>query len=163
MELLSQLHPPSVHFAIALTITGIIFEVLFLIFRKESLKSAGFWTFMFGVVAVWGAMLTGHEAEEVVEDFITEGSKAYQLLETHEELGEILPYIFTVLGLFRLYLFFRENIKLHFIYTLAGVISIAAIGYQGNIGGKMVYEYGIGVQIDKQIKIQHIKEKDDDD
>jgi len=96
MEILTQLHPPVVHFAIALTITGILFEVLYFIFRLKSLRHAGFWTFMFGVIAVWIAMLTGDQAAELVEDNVYGTAK--ELLENHEEIGEILPWIFTVLG-----------------------------------------------------------------
>jgi len=118
---MAELHPPVVHFAIALTMTGVIFEILGFLLNRESLKHAGFWTFISGVVAVWGAMLTGHEAEEVIEDFLTADAK--KILETHEELGEILPYIFTVLGGLRLYLWFRENKKLYYLFLAGAVIS----------------------------------------
>ncbi len=51
---MAELHPPIVHFAIALAIVGVIFDFVGLILRKESLKNAGFWTFVIGVIAVWG-------------------------------------------------------------------------------------------------------------
>jgi len=145
MELLAQLHPPVVHFAIALIITGILFDVLGFILKKESLKHAGFWTILFGIFAVWGAMFTGHEAEELVEDAI-KGTVAYQLLEEHDEIGEILPWIVTVLGIMRMFLFFRPNNKLFVIYLIAGLLVAGAIGYQGRTGGKLVFEYGVGVK-----------------
>jgi len=152
---MAELHPPVVHFAIALTMTGVIFEILGFLLNRESLKHAGFWTFISGVVAVWGAMLTGHEAEEVIEDFLTGDAK--KILETHEELGEILPYIFTVLGGLRLYLWFRENKKLYYLFLAGAVISIGLVGYQGKLGGTLVYEHL--VKIDKTQK--HIEKEED--
>lgn len=150
---MAELHPPVVHFAIALTMTGVIFEILGFILNKESLKHAGFWTFILGVIAVWGAMLTGNKAEESIEDFLTEDAK--NILETHEQLGEILPYIFTVLGGLRLYLWFKENKKLYYIFLIAGIISIGFIGYQGKLGGTLVYEYLIKMdKFPKNINIE---------
>ncbi|NPA16998.1 MAG: DUF2231 domain-containing protein [Aquificae bacterium] len=145
MEFLAEFHPPVVHFAIALVIMGVLFDIAGFVLRKESLKHAGFWSIMVGVVAVWGAAITGHQAEELVEHAI-EGTKAYEILEEHEELGEILPWVVSALGFFRLFLFFKENNLLFIGYLIAGLIVSGAIGLQGRIGGKLVYEYGVGVK-----------------
>ncbi len=142
---MAELHPPIVHFAIALTITGVIFDLLGFIFKKESLKHAGFWTFVFGVLSVWGAMFSGEAAEEAVEKFI-EGTKIEKIFEPHEELGKFLPWIFTGLGLFRIYLYVKESVKLLIIYFVLALIGIGLIGYQCRLGVKMVYEYGVGVK-----------------
>ena len=145
MEFLAEFHPPVVHFAIALVIMGVIFDLAGFILKKESLRHAGFWSLMAGVLAVWGAAITGHQAEEVVEHAI-EGTAAYKILEEHEELGEILPWTVSVLGLFRLFLYFKPNNLLFMGYLVAGIIISGAIGLQGRIGGKLVYNYGVGVK-----------------
>ncbi len=142
---MAELHPPIVHFAIALTIIGVIFDFFGFALKKKSLKNAGFWTFIVGVFAVWGAMLSGEATEEVVEKFV-KGTNLEEILEPHEELGKILPWIFTGLGLFRIFLYVKENSKLMIIYLITAFIGIGLIGYQGRLGGKMVYEYGIGVK-----------------
>jgi uncharacterized membrane protein len=160
---MAELHPPIVHFAIALTITGVTFEILGIIFNRESLKHAGFWAFIFGVVAVWGAAITGHEAEEAIEDFLTGDAK--KVLEIHEELGEILPYIFTVLGGLRLFLWFKENKKLYYIYLVAALISVGLVGYQGKLGGTLVYQHLVKIdKTQKSIENEKIeyKEKEED-
>jgi len=159
---MAELHPPIVHFAIALTIVGVIFDFVGLILRKESLKNAGFWTFVIGVIAVWGAMFSGESAEELVEKFI-EGTSVEEIFETHEELGKILPWIFLFLGLFRIYLFIKENQKIFILYIIVAFVSIGLIGYQGRLGGIMVYEYGVGVKpvMGKTSNNIHY-EKDDD-
>ncbi|WP_457644524.1 DUF2231 domain-containing protein [Persephonella sp.] len=152
MDLLSQLHPPVVHFAIALVIIGVLFDIAGFVLKKDHLKHAGFWTIIVGVIAVWAAAFTGHQAEELVEEAI-KGTVAYELLEEHEELGEILPWAVTVLGLLRAYLFFKSQNLIFVVYLLAGIAIAGAIGFQGRIGGKLVYEYGVGVKA-KNVQIQ---------
>jgi len=162
MEGLAQLHPPVVHFAIALVIMGVLFDLAGFVLRNESLKHAGFWSIIIGVIAVWGAAITGHQAEELVEHAV-EGTKAYELLEEHEELGEILPWIVSALGLFRLFLFFKYNPILFAGYLIAGLVVAGAIGFQGRTGGKLVYEYGVGVKASTPIQpSEHHHEEDDD-
>jgi len=138
---LELLHPPIVHFAIALTITGIIFELLHLIIKKESLKHAGFWTFIAGAFFVVLAALSGHLAEEAVEH-IARGP-AHEILETHEELGNILAGILVFLAIFRIFVHLTNNKKLYYLFLIGGIVSALLIAYQGNLGGKLVYEYGV--------------------
>ncbi|ACO04741.1 MAG TPA: DUF2231 domain-containing protein [Persephonella sp.] len=152
MELLSQLHPPMVHFAIALVMIGVFFDIAGFVLKKDHLKHAGFWTIVFGMLAVWGAAFTGHQAEELVEEAI-KGTAAYELLEKHEEIGEILPWAVTVLGLLRIYLFFKSKDLLFIVYLIAGIVVAGVIGLQGRIGGKLVYEHGVGVK-GKGVQIQ---------
>ena len=94
-----------------------------------------------------GAMFSGESAEELAEKFI-EGTSVEEIFETHEELGKILPWIliFLFLGLFRIYLFIKENQKIFILYIIVEFVSIGLIGYQGRLGGIMVYEYGVGVK-----------------
>ncbi len=162
MDFLAELHPPVVHFAIALTIVGVLFDIAGFVLKKESLKHAGFWAFIVGVIAVWGAAITGHQAEELVE-YMVEGTSIEDVLEKHEGIGEVLPWLFTVLGLFRIYLFFKEKTGLFILYLIAGLIAIGIIGYQGRIGGKLVYEYGVGVKIDKTKALKYHKEHEEDE
>ncbi len=159
MEILSQLHPPVVHFAVALIIVGVLFDTAGYFLKKDHLKHAGFWTIVFGMLAVWGAAFTGHQAEEIVEEAI-KGTVAYELLEKHEEIGEILPWIVTVLALLRSYLFFKPKNSLFLVYILAGIITASIIGLQGRIGGKLVYEYGVGVKV-KNIQTEYHHHEDD--
>ncbi len=157
---MAELHPPIVHFAVALTIIGVIFELLGFTLKRESLKHAAFWTFIVGVLAVWGAMFSGEAAEEAVEHFI-EGTNVEKVFELHEELGKILPWIFTVLGLFRVFLYIKESSKLMIIYLIAAIIGIGLIGYQGRLGGIMVYEYGVGVKpLMEKTSVIHSYEED---
>ncbi len=154
MDFLSEFHPPVVHFAIALILTGVVFDIAGFVLNKKSLKNAGFWTIVFGAFAVWGAMFTGHYAEELIEDAV-KGTPAYELLEQHEEIGEILPWIVSILAGLRIFLNLRPNKKLFIFYLAAGLVVAGMVGFQGRLGGKMVFEYGIGVKTEKNSSIDH--------
>ena len=142
---MAELHPPIVHFAIALTMVGVFFDLVGFVLNRDSLKKAGFWSLVVGVAALWAAMFSGEAAEEVVEHF-AKAVKAEELLERHETLGKLLPWLFTVVGGLRVYLYLKENRKLFVAYLIVGIVGVALVGLQGRLGGKMVYEYGVGVK-----------------
>lgn len=145
MEFLGEFHPPIVHFAIALVIISVIFDFFGVLLKKDSLKNAGFWTLIVGGVAVVMAFITGHEAHELIEKAF-EGTEAGERLELHEKVGTAVLIAVLLLTLFRVFISKKPDIRLMGIYLLMGFIVIAIVGLQGRIGGKLVYEYGIGVK-----------------
>ncbi len=145
MEFLGEFHPPVVHFAIALVIVSVIFDFFGLILKKDSLKNAGFWTLVIGAIAVIGAFITGHQAEELVEKAI-EGTEAYKRLEIHETVGNFVLGTVLLLTAFRVFVNKKSDIRLMGIYLLVGFLVISVVGLQGRIGGKLVYEFGVGVK-----------------
>ncbi|RUM56820.1 MAG: hypothetical protein DSY60_06080 [Persephonella sp.] len=145
MEFLGELHPPIVHFAIALVIVSVIFDFFGLILKKDSLKNAGFWTLVVGAIAVIGAFITGHQAEELVEKAI-EGTETYKRLEIHETVGNFVLGAVLLLTAFRVFVNKKSDIRLMGIYLLLGFLVISVVGLQGRIGGKLVYEFGVGVK-----------------
>ena len=142
---MAELHPPIVHFAVALTMAGVFFDLVGFFLNRDSLKKAGFWSLVVGVAALWAAMFSGEAAEEVVEHF-AKVVKAEELLERHETLGKLLPWLFTLVGGLRVYLYLKEDRKLFVAYLIVGIIGVVLVGLQGRLGGKMVYEYGVGVK-----------------
>ncbi|RUM61602.1 MAG: hypothetical protein DSY66_01815 [Persephonella sp.] len=145
MEFLGNLHPPIVHFAVALVIISVIFDVLGVVLKKDSLKNAGYWTLLVGALAVIGAFITGHQAEEMVEKFI-EGTEAYKRLEIYETIGTVVLVAVLIQIAFRLFIAKKDDIRLTGIYLILGLIVISIVALQGRIGGKIVYEFGVGVK-----------------
>lgn len=134
-----------VHFVIALSISGAFFELLHFITRKDIFSNASLLNFLLAVPFGWAAWFTGHKQEEIVEDFI-KNTHAYSLLETHETIGFIVAVLVTILAILKLMSSYRNVKALNLIVLLVSLITSAIIVYQGNIGGKMVYIYGVGVK-----------------
>jgi len=70
---------------------------------------------------------------------------ALDVLKRHAFLGDWLPWVFLALALWRLGIQFAGFVAgSRPIYLLVAVIAGGVIFYQGHLGGKMVYDYGVG-------------------
>ncbi|NPA32446.1 MAG: DUF2231 domain-containing protein [Aquificae bacterium] len=139
-----ELHPPVVHFAIALPLAGLLFEVLYRLTGREIFSHGAFLNFSLGAVFVWLAWLTGGMAEEAVEEAV-EGTPAYGILELHETLGLVVSFLVTALAVFKFLEFKGKRVGV-FVIVL-GFLTGALLVVQGRLGGKLVYEHGVGVKV----------------
>ncbi len=155
---MEKLHPPLVHFAIAYPIASFLFDLIYLVTKKESFKRASLYILVLGFLAVLGAYLSGHLAEERVEELLPKGGK--ELLERHELLGTVLLYLIGVLTLVRIALNLKESLKALRVYLVVMLVSVALILFQGYLGGTLVYEYGAGVKTKKVEKEKTKQEKE---
>jgi uncharacterized membrane protein len=144
-----NVHPLIVHFPIALFSTGFLVSMVGYIFRKDILKNAALIMVMLGAAGAVAAALSGEEAEEAVEKFLSEEGE--QALESHETFGGITVYILPAAAL--LYLLgtvFLKNRRraagvLLAAYIAAGILGVIMVNVTAYKGGRLVYEYGAGV------------------
>ncbi len=152
MELLSALHPIFIHFPIVIFLLYIVFEILGLF--REQYSNTALILLILGVVAGVAAVLTGNQAAEVIEKS-SQISKLIpkELLEEHENYATIALWFFFALSALRIYLTvkkkFTQKIKIV-------IIALAIIGYlfvfeTAAHGGKLVYDFGAGTTIIKNI------------
>ena len=146
------IHPIMVHFTIALLSVGFLCDFLARFTKNESLKSAAWWNLLFGFFAIIVTVLTGLLAERSVPHTHI----AHDILEIHETLG------FTALGIFAVLLIwesliranvFTKFISLSMVLWLIGVLVIFTGGYYG---GRLVYEFGVGVKgVVQKTELEH--------
>jgi uncharacterized membrane protein len=142
-----QPHPFVDHFTVALILLGILTDL------AASMFSARLWirymalTLMVaGAIGAAGSNVTGGWEAGRVWDSVSGAGKA--VLERHAEWGDVLPWIFAGLALWRLGVQFIGFIAASRpIYLLFAILSGAAIIYQGHMGAVMVYDYGIGTTL----------------
>ncbi len=139
-----KLHPPVVHFAVALPVLLLLLEVGYLLHRRppDGLElGAVLLTFL----SVLAAYVTGYVAHESVGDMPIE-DRAVDLLHTHGRVGLILmTLLFTVLLFRLLYRYLPLNL-VRYLYVLLIAVSAALALYQGLLGGTLVYDFGVGVR-----------------
>jgi uncharacterized membrane protein len=111
--------------------------------RQKSLVSAANILSIFAALGAVAAVVTGLIAEESV----WHTDEVHGLIELHETIG------FAVLGAALVSLIFRPAIKKkkskNSLLWVAVIISLAAavlVGYEGYLGGEMVYRHGAGVE-----------------
>src|SRR3990172_5092198 len=148
------IHPMMVHFTIALLSAGFLCDFLARFTRNESLKNASWWNRLFGFFAIIPTALTGWLAARSTPH----SDAAHEIIEIHETLGFTALGIFAVLFLWMILI--RVNVATRFIAlsTVLWLIGVGVIFAGGYYGGKLVYEFGVGVKTEiqeKSVKHKH--------
>ncbi|RMD50473.1 MAG: DUF2231 domain-containing protein [Ignavibacteria bacterium] len=153
MEFLASFHPQLVHFPIALLSTYILFELLSLITGKEYFSKAAHILLLLGIIGALAAVLTGNQAEEVLEE-IGKNVVPHELIEEHEEFANITIWYFFVLLVGRTFFVLKNKFtkKIKIIFAVLAIIGFFFIYETGEHGGKLVYKYGAGTELLKNTK-----------
>ena len=136
------LHPAVIHFPIALSLVALLLDLVSRHRRAHSLEPAGGVLMALAALGGIAATLTGQAAEE--EAVVPRAAKA--LLERHEELGEIAMWVLIAAALVRLALAWRGAFRgvLAWAYLALAIGAAALVGYQGYLGGELVFRHGLG-------------------
>ncbi len=142
-----QLHPAVDHFTVALIVVGILADlVASVISSRLWIRYMALTLMIVGAAFAWGSKVTGGWEAERVWDGVN--GPALDVLKRHAFLGDWLPWVFLVLALWRLGIQFVAFIAgTRPIYLLIAVIAGGVIFYQGHLGGKLVYDYGVGTAL----------------
>lgn len=138
-----QLHPVVDHFTVALIIVAILIDLVASVVPRMWLRHSALTILILGTAASWGSNLTGGwEAGRVWENV---KEPALDVLKRHAWLGHWLPWVLLVLALWRLGIQFVAFIAgTRPIYLMIAVVAGGVMLYQGSLGGKLVYDYGVG-------------------
>jgi uncharacterized membrane protein len=161
----AHLHLVVNHFPIIFPITGVLIMIAGLIFKSEPVKRTAYMVFILGALTAVAAMLSGEEAEEVVENMsgVTEN-----YLESHEAAAErfsVLSYMLGGFSLLGLWASVKEKSFSFFISIGALAFAIVALVFgakAGTTGGEIRH-----TEIRSSSSISNIEntsiEKEDDD
>jgi len=139
---MQNIHPYFVHFPIAILTVGLLWDLLGVLLKKESLNNAGWWAQVFGVIAIIVTSITGLIAESTV----AHNEAAHEIMETHETIGLIVAGVFILLLIWRSFLKTALPTQRIYqtIYLAIGVLAVITMLFGAHLGGKLVYEYGVG-------------------
>ncbi len=142
-----QPHPFVDHFTVALILLGIITDLIASIFASRVwIRYMALSLMIAGAIGAAGSNLTGGWEAGRVWDSVSGPGK--DVLERHAWWGDILPWVFGALALWRLASQFIGFIAVtRPIYLLAAIVGGVLIVYQGHLGSVMVYDYGIGTAL----------------
>ena len=141
-EAIAPLHPRFVHFPIALSLVGVLFLVLGLLRRQERFTGYGQWSLLLGWLGIMAAVVTGliDQASAPQEPAVT------AVINQHITAG-IALLIASGLALY----WPLRNKKLRSTparwgYVALLVVIVLLVLAEGWLGGKLVYEFGVGVK-----------------
>lgn len=152
MWLLSPLHPRFVHFPIALLLTGSLAALAYIILAR--LRSGNGWPRQTLISLTWGCMLIGWLAIfPAVITGLVDQNHAPQTQDVVEVLNRHIAAGFGLIIVYGFLLYERlrkptvldnPNSRLLVIILLA--LGIGLIILEGALGGKLVYQFGVGTQ-----------------
>lgn len=140
------LHPKLVHFPIALIALAVFFELLFVWKKDPFYRRFSLWMVHLGFVSALAALATGFWAA----DAIGHDSPGHDHVHEHRDLIiAALSLWFLFIVAIRFVGWLRED-KGSVSRIVIGII-ISAVLYTGaHEGGELVFEYGVGVKVDKK-------------
>ncbi len=125
----------------ALFLASVIFDWLGSATKRDTLKAAGFWALVGGVIGAAAAVTSGLLAEGRIEH----GETVHQIMERHETWAIAVSVTFALLAAWRIWrrgvLGPQERPAYLFAATLGGL----GIIYVAHLGGTMVFRHGAGV------------------
>ena len=134
---LQEVHPSIVHFPIAAIPIAVGADLLGRVTGNEALMETGRMLMPVAAASAAISAATGLIAQEEVK---AEG-RAHDLLVTHRNLNLSLTALTTALATWR---WTRDRATPG--YLALALAGIGAMGYSAYLGGKMVYEHGVGVK-----------------
>jgi uncharacterized membrane protein len=140
---LSPIHPRFVHFAVALCVVGAFFIALGLIRHRERWVGYGQLSLLLGWLGVMAAVITG-----LIDQSGAPDEAAIQAVINQHITAGIALLIAVGLALYwplrNKRLFSEGRARWGFLALLLVIVVLVAI--EGWLGGKLVYQYGVGVK-----------------
>jgi uncharacterized membrane protein len=128
-----DIHPILVNFTAALIPASVASDVFGKVLRKQSLTHAAWWMLVYAAAITPFTVLAGWYWKRSVEAMLPPGT-----ITVHQWLGTSLGLLFLVLAGWRLDIH-RKDQAPTVSYFLLALVLLAALVYQGSLGGKMVF------------------------
>ncbi len=139
---ITLIHPKLVHFPIAFLLGALLFDFLGAI-RKNEFYHRVAWmqiilAFVFAILAVGSGLLAANN--------VPHNDLSHETMETHETLGYIITASLLILFIWRWRLQGNFPQKGAALYWLVLLVGSGIMVYSSDLGGKMVYEFGVAVK-----------------
>ena len=136
---MQNIHPLFVHFPIALTLSALLFEVLYWLFKRDAFDTTSTNLIVIAALAAIAALITG----SLAGDSVPHPAAVNHLIDIHGDLEGTGGSIAIAAALWTLVMKNRYRIVRLALFVLAAGI----IGFGASYGGRMVYEHGIGTAL----------------
>ena len=137
---MESFHPLVVHFPIALLLTALLLDALALAMKRPALHRVALWNLSVGTLGAAIAVLTGLQAEDVAKHSF----EIWRILELHERLGITTLILGVMTASWRLWKRDRLTPRARALTMAAMTVMASTVGFGAYLGGRMVYEFGVG-------------------
>lgn len=151
---MANVHPLIVHFPIALLISFVAVELLGTVFKTHSWRHLAGGLLYLGTLAAGAAVMAGEIAGSTVEH----GENVHQILEQHETIGYLILSLSILLSIWRLLAGGLVKGLMNIPYILLSVLLALLIVLGADLGGMMVYKFGVAVDAVKVTSLDYFQE-----
>jgi len=138
-----NIHPLIVHFPIAMLTSFLILELFAIIFKSDRLHIASSWMLYVGTMGALATVVAGFLAASTV----AHGSAVHEIIGSHKHLGLSVLALSVVLTVWRLVSRERLSGMALALNIMLAVIMVGLLTMGADLGGQMVYKYGVGVGV----------------
>jgi uncharacterized membrane protein len=140
----AHLHPPMVHFVIALPVIIFLIELVNLVMRRKSLDVVTVGLLILLLIFLLGAYIAGVTDGKEAWDYLDENGQA--ALKAHKTFGVyIILFGFTSVAIFKVISLISNTIIFNILYMLILALFVVLILKQGKDGGELVNTHGANV------------------
>ncbi|MCK5831527.1 MAG: DUF2231 domain-containing protein [Methylococcales bacterium] len=151
---MANIHPIIVHFPIALLIAFFIVDLFGILLRKDNWRGVASGLLYLGTIGAGAAVAAGLIAARTVDH----GENVHLILAQHEFIGISILSISALLSIWRLLSGGIVKGASNIFYTFTSAILTLLIVLGADLGGLMVYKYGVAVDAVKVTSLDYFKE-----
>lgn len=133
-------HPLVVHFPIALLLTAVGLDLAALILKRPSLHRVALWNLTLGTLGAGAAVWTGYRAADIAKHSFD----IHQVMELHRKLGIATLVLGSLVVAWRLWKRDQLGKRVRLLILLVMLVMTGTLGYGAHLGGRLVYEFGVG-------------------
>jgi len=162
------LHPPIVHFVVAIPVIVLLIEIINIIFNRRALSGFAF-TFLFILCfIVLAAYAAGSVDGKAAFDALSAAGQ--EELKAHKALGSLIVIGAFVVLIFKFITVLSSHPLVRAVYILVLALFVGATLKQGKDGGELVFEYGANVSqvkalddklFDLEMQLDELKSNDE--
>jgi plastocyanin/uncharacterized membrane protein len=128
-----EFHPILVNFTAALLPLALLSDILGMLFKRQSLHHAAAWMVLYEALLTPFTVAAGwwwkHQSGNDLP---------YKLITVHQWLGSTAALLFIILALWR-WSIHKRGVSPSIAYLIVAAAAVAALAYQGSLGGAMVF------------------------
>lgn len=150
MEFLTNLHPVIVHFPIAFFVAFFLLEAVSFFMKKETIFNWATFTLGAGVATALIAALTGNQSHEYLKPVLKSKPVIVEdLINSHEQYATLTLWFFAAILVLRIYLLVKKKFSLKWktLFLVFAVIGLYFVYQTGTLGGKLVFDFGVGTKL----------------
>ncbi len=139
---MENIHPLFVHFPIALLTSFVLIDLAGAVFKNPAWRTVAGWFLYIGVVMTAATVAAGLAAEESV----AHGGNVHDVMERHEALALTVFGLAALLAVWRIITRGKLTGGANVFYLSLAVLMNIILIFAADMGGLMVYKYGVSVE-----------------